>query len=226
MELDDIEFEEAESSQPSKEPQQSNTDVDTSGLTDESISEELIREMKMLGIAKPEGVSHTRWNAVMHDSLVHNHMIQMRAAGASYTKIAEQLGYSASHVSTILKTPKIRAKVDEVIREMYGDDYKKAMQARASKALAVYDEILDNPDSNIKIKLAAAQQVMEHTIGKPQQTVEHKGGMLSELILKADQLREANNPDIELTKEPDKIDNLVKELLPTNMVVGKRAKVE
>lgn len=230
MELEDIEFEEVteESTKDAqatpKEPTAEFTD-DT-GLTDESITEELIREMKMLGMPKPSGVSNVRWNAIMNENIVHNHMIHMRAAGASYTKIAESLGYSPNQVAQILKTPKIAAKVNDVVKDIYGDDYKKAMNDRAHKAMAIYDRILDDDTVPLKLQLQAAEQVVAYTIGKPQQTVEHKGSALTDIMQAVNQLQEAREVGEPLTETEVALDNLVKDIIPKGLVVGKRDTVE
>lgn len=206
-------------------------DLDHNGsvLTDETITQEQINEMKMLGLDKPDSISWERWQRVQSIRSEHELMIMMKATGSSQSKIAQELGYSNSQVSKVLNAPEIKAKVSKQISEIYGDDVKLALKARAMKSVEVFDETLENGKASEKRR--AAQYILDHTIGKAQQTVQVKGNVLADFILQVEQMSQSqlrdvgSNPDL-LTKKPHKFDTVIEQLIPSDFVVGKRSKGE
>lgn len=198
-------------------------------LTDENITQEQINEMKMLGIAKPETVSWERWNKLQSIRFEHEHMIMMAAGGRPQREIAEAMGYDQAHVSKILNTPEIKAKVQEEVKSIYGTDYKKALKDLNDKAIMVVSDILENGKEAEKASMAKWN--LEHTVGKASQEIQVTKTTLTEFIvrvdqMKADQLRDVGPNQTLLSKEPDPFDTIIAEVIPKGMVIGKRSSGE
>jgi hypothetical protein len=197
--------------------------------TDETITQEQINEMKMLGLPKPRLVSWERWQRIQNVRIEHQHMIQLAAMGYPQKKIAQEMGYTDASVSKILNTPEVKSEVNKIVQETYGDNIKKAMKDRALKAVTVVDDILDNPLSKSSDRLSAATYILDHTVGKPQQQINHTGNFIMEIMDEATRitkLREANPITPELTGKPDPFDTVLEQIVPSNVVVGKRSNVK
>jgi predicted transcriptional regulator len=195
-------------------------------LTDDTLTTELMQEMMLLGLPKPPMVSSARWDAPLTHKNTHEHMVNLAAFGLNNKEIAERLGCTTTLVSKVLKKPEVKAMVTKRISELYGEDIKKAIRDRAMNAIVKMDEIVNSPDTKDQVRLQALTYILDHTVGKAQQTIEHKGAVLSELIVKADQLRDVTTNSLLLTKEKDSIDNLLEEVIPEDLVVGKRGDLD
>jgi hypothetical protein len=185
--------------------------------------------MKMLGLPKPPLVSWERWQRIQNVRIEHQHMIQLAAMGYPQKKIAQEMGYTDASVSKILNTPEVKSEVNKIVQETYGDNIKKAMKDRALKAVTVVDDILDNPLSKSSDRLSAATYILDHTVGKPQQQINHTGNFIMEIMDEATRitkLREANPITPELTGKPDPFDTVLEQIVPSNVVVGKRSNVK
>jgi hypothetical protein len=195
-------------------------------ITDDTLTTDVIQEMHLLGLPRPPNVSAARWDAPLTHKNTHEHMVNLAAFGLNNKEIAERVGCTPTLVSKVLKKPEVKALVARRISELYGDDIKKAIRDRALNAITKMDEIINDPETKDQVRLQALTYVLDHTVGKAQQTIEHKGAVLSELIIKADQLRDVTAQSLLLTKEKDSIDNLLDEVIPKGLVVGKRGEVD
>lgn len=194
-------------------------------LTDENIDQEQINEMKMLGMDKPETVSWERWNRLQSIRFEHEHMIHLAASGMPQWLIAEQTGYDQAHVSKVLNTPEMKLKIQEKIQEIYGADHKKAVKDLGLKAISVVSDILDSGKESEKASMA--KFVVEHSIGKASQEIVERKTSLTEVIVKIeqmrnDQLRDVGSNQTLLPKEEDQFDNIINEIIPKGMIIGKR----
>lgn len=201
------------------------TELGTSPLTDETITQEQINEMKMLGIDKPETVSWERWTRIQNIRVEHDHMIHLAASGVPQWKIAQSLGYDQAHVSKILNTPDVRKRIQAEIQGLYGDDYKKAIKDRNMKAVGVMDDILESGKEAERASMA--KWVLEHSVGKASQDVNVKTTSLVEVIhkineMESNQLRDVGSNTEALPKPKHKFDNVIEQVIPKDMVIGKR----
>ena len=212
-ELEEFEIEESEF-----------TDLGTPELTDETINQEQINEMKMLGLGKPRLVSWERWQRIQDIRHEHEHMIHLAASGLPQGEIAKQLGYDHVHVSKVLRHPEVRNKISDRINEIYGSDHKKALKDRSLKAIKVVDEILESGKESEQASMA--KWVLEHSIGKASQDVNVKTTSLVEVIHKINemsQLRDVGSSIEALSKPEDPFDNVIKEVIPKGIIIGKRS---
>lgn len=220
---EDIEFEELEvdEQEATTELELNNLEyIDPKNFTDENIPQEYIDECKMLGMPRLPNISYSRWHSPIGDKLAYEYMLSMAVAGMPATKIAVELNYHPDQVRRVLAKPEIKEAIEIKKQEVFGKDYKNYLSSRMQKSLAVLDNILDSDKVKDNVRLAAAQMVIEHTVGKPQQTVEHKGNLLAEVIATADKQLHAKEV---IESKPSPVDNLIKELIPTDMIVGKRS---
>lgn len=195
-------------------------------LTDENITQEQINEMKMLGMYKPDTVSWDRWQKIQDIRYEHEHMIHLAASGIPQQEIADMLGYDNLHVSKILRTPEVKAKVEEQIVKIYGEDIKKALRDRARKSIGVVDKIL--VEGKEAEQASMAKWVLEHTVGKASQEVNVHKTTLSQVILQIDQMKQNQLRDVgsmteHLQKPKDHFDTIIEQVIPSGMVVGKRS---
>jgi len=198
-------------------------------LTDENISQEQINEMKMLGLPKPALVSQERWYRIQNERIEHSHMIRLAASGIPQWQIAHDLGYDEAHVSKILNTPEIRLKVEQEIKDIYGNDWKATLRDRNAKAIGVADDVMQN--GSYKEKAAMARWILEQTVGKASQEIEVKKTSLKEIIIKVEQmtqnqLRDVGNNSQNLPKTKDHFDTVIEQIIPKGLVVGKRSSGE
>ncbi len=195
-------------------------------LTDETISQDQINEMKMLGMARPETVSSERWWRIQDVRYEHEFMIHMAASGVPQKKIALELGYADAHVSKVLSTPEVRKQVQDQINEIYGSDIKKALKDRALKAISVVDDVLVSDKESERASMA--KYVLDHTVGKASQDIQVTKTTLSEFIIQindmqSNQLRDVNPNSEVLPKVKDHFDTIIEQVIPSGMVIGKRS---
>ncbi len=199
-------------------------------LTNETITQEQINEMKMLGVPKPKGVSWDRWQELQGERGEHTHMIHLAASGVPNWRIAQILEYDSVHVSKVLRIPWVKEKVKAEIESIYGTDHKKALKDRAIKALTVIDDILE--DGKESEKAGMAKWVLEHSVGKASQDIQVTKTSLTEVIIKinemqtSNQLRDVGSGQASLPKPKDHFDTIIAEVIPEGMVIGKRSSVE
>lgn len=197
------------------------TDLGTPLPTDETITQEQINEMKMLGLPKPDTVSWERWQRIQDIRFEHEHMIQLAASGLSQGKIAEAMGYDHVHVSKVLRHPDVKAAVRQRINDIYGDDHKKSLKDRFFKSVEVVDETLEYGKESEKASMA--KWVIEQTVGKASQDVTVKSTSLVEVIHQINQLRDVSGITQSLPKPKDHFDTIIEEVIPKGMVIGKRS---
>jgi len=195
-------------------------------LTDENITQDQINEMKMLGLEKPDGVSWERWQRLQDIRYEHELMVHLAATGMSQNRIAEELNYDPVYVSKCLNNPEIKEKINKQINEIYGTDIKKALRDRAIASIGVVDDILQNGKESERASMA--KWALEHTVGKASQEIIEKKTSLTELIIRIDQMEQdqlrdvGSNPAL-LTKPKDHFDTVIEQMIPKDMVVGKRS---
>lgn len=198
-------------------------------LTDDNITQDQINEMKSFGIGKPDSVSYERWDRLQSIRFEHEHIIHLAACGLPQWMIAQQTGYTQPHISKVLNTPEMKAKVQDKIQEIYGADHKKAVKDLGLKAISVVSDIMDNGKESEKA--AMARYVIDHGIGKAQQEIVERKTSLTEVIVKieqmrSDQLRDVGSSQSLLPKTEDPFDTIINEVIPKGMVIGKRSSGE
>lgn len=114
--------------------------------------------------------------------------------------------------------------------EVMPGDGKGQMQAIFPVAMHEMVSVLVNPATKDQVRLAAAQYVIDHTIGKPKQEVEHTGSIALEVRaqVKAMILREKEQsirdvgPETKLDKPKTPVETFLDAYATKNFVVGKK----
>lgn len=191
--------------------------------TDSDITDEIINELKAMNYSKPPNITWPRWNVLNNPKIIHEHIVNMAVLGKSQKAIAQELGFNIERIKAILRSDKIKASIQAKMADLYQENIKKALNSRALKGLEVIDSIIDDNTARANVKLDAAKFLIEHSVGKPQQSIKHEGNLLAEVIAHAEQLRNVNDANNPKDNTPDPMDNLVDTLVPQGLVVGKRS---
>jgi hypothetical protein len=159
----------------------------------------------------------------------HEYILNMAALGIGSGDISRTVGIKLANVSTIVNDPKnkdfIRQKQSEIFKEP-----KAKLAALYDKAWATLDDALSDNEEKMAVRVDVAKYVIDHTIGKPQQTVEHKGNMLNEILLKIERgdlkdVIEATKTNL-LEKPKNKMDAIMEALELDDVVIGKRGEID
>lgn len=198
---------------------------DFDDLTDETITTDLMDEMKALGLPKPQNVSFAKWIGPRDHKHRHELIIRLAAGGMTNVQIADEIGMSAARVGIVLAQPANKAKVKAVQEQLWGENVKKRMQTIASKALDTVEEIMNNKQERGATRLQASTYVLDQAVGKAQQTVNVQGSVLGELIHRIDTMAVRDVAPLNALDAPqDTMDNFVNDLIPDQMTVGKKGR--
>lgn len=131
-----------------------------------------------------------------------NAIIYLSAQGKATSEIAEALGISVSNASKTLREERIQFEIKRLRHKLFGHDtkaVKKRFDDMVEGAQNVIQEIIDNPNSAVKpqLRFNAAQEVLDRSLGKPKQTVEHQGSLIKELFDRLDDPNSSKIIDIE-----------------------------
>lgn len=213
---------------------------DYATLTDTTITDEQISDLKALGIAKPPLVNWPRWMGPKDIKQKHELIIHLAASGKTNRQIARDpaIQMDDSRISIIINTPHIKEAIRNKIREYYGDDARAKFRSLADKSFEVFDSILSNPGERANVRLSAAEYIADQTIGKSQQTITLGGNLLIDLITKLDQTPSTEPtttlasgdyktlppvPVIPIAPPRDEVDNFVDTLELEEITIGKRS---
>lgn len=207
-------------------------------LTDETITDAQINELKALGIDKPPQVGWPRWMGPKDVKQRHEWIIHLAAMGKTNRQIAREVGMTDSRISLIINTPAVKQAIQLKIKEYFGEDAKAYIKTLAHKGFEVIEGILVDQTEKGTTRLDAAKYVVDHTIGKAQQTVTVQGSLLSELMIKLDSGARDVSTDLLVSEllpsteiKPvapprDAMDNFVDSLDLEEVVIGKRSSGE
>lgn len=170
----------------------------------------LILSMKRRLQGKPPEISQGDWDSVIVESN------QPSAGGVGYAIQSQLLAQAALMAAEVMP-----------------GDGKGQMQAIFPVAMHEMVGVLTDPDTKAQVRLAAAQYVIDHTIGKPKQEVEHTGSIALEVRaqVKAMILREKEErvlrdvgPETILDKPKTAVETFLDTHATKNFVVGKKGK--
>lgn len=115
----------------------------------------------------------------------------LAASGLKASEIANASGFPQDFVVKALRRNGARELIQDFQQKLFGDDLTKRLKPMAMKALNVVDELISDPKTKANIRLSAAQDVLDRTLGKPKQFFEHSDGNLKDIYRKIDALIEA-----------------------------------
>lgn len=132
-----------------------------------------------------------------------NMIIYLAAEGKTNAQIGEALDIDPATVRLKLTDERVAFEVKRMRYKLYGADHKKRFESILPHALDVTETILLDANAKSSLRFAAAQEVMDRTLGKPKQTVEHEGSLVRALFEKLD----GKKPVIEVGGEPTAPEN-------------------
>lgn len=134
----------------------------------------------------------------------HRKLAQLAAQGISNNKIAEELLYTPSRVSILLKNPHIKEEISRLSEAVYMETVAQRIKGMSDSALSVIEQALRDRTGKTKIseKIEAAKWIIEKVDGKATQTHDVGGNLLGILLDKLDAHRAAGRA----LSAPDTID--------------------
>lgn len=184
-------------------------------LSDSTITEDLISELKLKGFIKPKNVSLKKWTEAPLLSTRLKDLVLKAAEGARSASLAKALSLPETEVREWLKHPVIELEIKSTQELIFGKDHRKKLEYLTPKALDVAEEILENPLAKDQIRLQAATYIIDQAIGKSKQELEVKGSLLLDVMRQIEQLPE-------IPRVPSKMEQLANSVLPDAITVGKR----
>lgn len=201
------------------------TDPDTpQDLPSEAYTDDMIDELKALGLPKPPNLEWSRWVAPKDFNHRHDLIIQLAAIGRTNVEIAEEVGMAKESISRLIALPKFRDKIKAKQDQLFGKQLRKRIEIIASKAVDVVEEVLNNPQEAMKYRMDAAKYMLDQAVGKAQQQIEVKGNLLQEVLIHLEQQeRSIDTTSRNLVDKPkDAMDDFIDTQLGEPIVVGKR----
>jgi predicted transcriptional regulator len=184
-------------------------------------TQEMLLEMKRLGLPKPEGIPWADWNAPADLNYKHDLFIMLAAHGHTIVEIAAETGYTELTIKNVVSSTKGRQAIRKLQDKIFSKNTRKRLEAKTQRALDIVEEIMENEQENNKVRLTAATYMLDQGLGKAKQEVEHKGSLLAEFMHKLDtssNLLEAQKPqDIPI----DPLDTFVESIVETHVVGAK-----
>lgn len=131
--------------------------------------------------------------------------INMAAIGLSAKDISDQLGLPMTRVDAILKSPEACGLINDIQDKIYIKNFPGMVQKLVPKAMKTIVEVLDCSEEKGATRLEAAKTILDRAMGKPQQTIEHKGSQIRELFEQLDLMKKSKTIDLKASDQ--KIDD-------------------
>jgi len=122
----------------------------------------------------------------------HELICHLAALGWKKKDIAEKVGYSASRVSTLLKTEEFKFIVKKNQYLLFGKDPKKRFSSLVPKAIDAVQDIMESDSAPQNTKLAAAKEILDRSMGRAHQTMDVGGNMLLDIYKKLDRIEDGS----------------------------------
>lgn len=164
-----------------------------------SYTEEELREMRNAGIAKPEGVSYSRWQSTERFTPRHNLVAYLASVGLTTAAISEQTGYSKAYVSKLLSNTKVKMEIKSIQRQMFGEDPRKRFHALINQAIDTIEEVMLDENQKGATRLSAAQIIEERVLGKATQQVDIGTNLIRALFERMDQQKKLATQPVDIT---------------------------
>lgn len=188
---------------------------------------EVLREMKRLGMPKPQGCPNSLWAEPKELNHRHDEIMTLMLNGRSKKFIAEHIGMDYQYLITITNSPLFEQTYKELRAERNELPEKKRLHKLFGPALTVVEDVMSNVDEKGSVRLDAAKYVIDQSVGKSQQQIEVKGSILAEVIHSLDQLKSMRDvtgatSQPALDKPKTAADTFIEDFIPDNFAVGQR----
>jgi hypothetical protein len=122
-----------------------------------------------------------------------NAVVYLAAQGKNAVQIAEATGSSTRSITVMLQEERVQFEIRRLQHRLFGKDQKNVKRRfddMVEAAQNTIEEIIndDNPNVTIKpqLRFAAAQEILDRSLGKPKQTVETHVSLIKDLFDRLD----------------------------------------
>jgi DNA-binding CsgD family transcriptional regulator len=211
------------------------TQSEYEALTDETITQDQITDLKEIGCESPPLVVVKKWaKRVKEKSLtpIQTKIVHLTCLGQTPQAIASQLGITPNYVYVFLRREDVKLRVAHKQNLMFANDAKGYIKTLLNKAYSTIDNILENEDGEAKpsVRLEAAKYVLDHVAGKANQTVQHNITVLTDIMNALDRAKDVTPQkviEIQATpSEPDYVSSNPDEVLVEENAEKAKASLE
>lgn len=114
----------------------------------------------------------------------HRVICYLKAIGFKNRDIQRTLNCSLGEIYKVIRSQSGQDEIERVQREIFVSEPAKMFEAILPEAVKVAVNAMMSKKVNTSIRVDAAFKFMDRALGKPSQTVEHKGNLVKELITK------------------------------------------
>ena len=134
-------------------------------------------------------------------------IVYLAAKGMKPAEIAQAVGLTTGHVQSLLNSERLEFEVKHLRYKLHGKDTQKMFRDALPRAIEATIAVMDDPRSKPALILKSAEMVLDRSLGKPKQTIEHEGSLIKKLFEKLDDTKEV----VEMAHEAsDQISDWVK----------------
>lgn len=114
-----------------------------------------------------------RWS-IKTEKPEHRVMLYMRARGASYQEIAEQMGSTPAWVSNVLRQPWAKLRLAHEINAAGRDDVSNLIESAAKDSLHKLIALRDSADAAPNVQADVSKYLVDRFLGKPKQSIKQE----------------------------------------------------
>lgn len=117
-------------------------------------------------------------------------IVYLAAKGMKTPEIAQAVGMSNGQVQALLNSERLEFEIKHLRYKLHGKDTQKMFRDALPKAVEATISILDDPRSKPALILKSAEMILDRSLGKPKQTIEHEGSLIKKLFERLDDTKE------------------------------------
>jgi hypothetical protein len=126
-------------------------------------------EGALFGAVDPK--SAEKVDTVLHEKPVHRLMQTMFAKGYTIEEIAQHTNYTRARVGVILRQPWAQMHIVDDVKKSVRDELKEFLEGEVLPSLQIVRDLRDNPENPAAVRLAAADQILNRFLGRPNQPI-------------------------------------------------------
>jgi hypothetical protein len=126
-----------------------------------------------------------------------NFICHLAAWGLKNCEIEKQARTSPIKITNVLTSVEGQARIREIQKEVWGTDAKKWLERILTEAIQTAYDVMTHPEAKHSVRLAAAQDFMDRSMGKAQQRLTVEDSTMRSVIERLDriaQLKESGAP--------------------------------
>lgn len=142
----------------------------------------------------------------------------MLAIGLKPKQVAQDVGVTQLTIGNWRKRDDLKFVIKQVQYRLFGKDAKRRFEALTHEAISTLEEIMKDSKIRPSSRISAAKEILDRSIGKPEQKHKHETEGMAELFNALDEIKKSSNAithkkqDIEDVDYMEIADNTKKEL--------------